>query len=128
MPEAGGSKKLLWAGWIISALPALMMCVGGIYGLSHADAVREQMGKFGYPDRVALPLTIIEIVCAVIYMIPRTSTLGAILLTGYLGGATATHVRVSEPVFVVPVIVGIVVWVGLLLREPRLWPLLPLRR
>jgi hypothetical protein len=73
-----------------------------------------------------LRLTIVEIACALIYAIPQTSVFGAILLTGYLGGATATHVRVGEPFFL-PVIVGIVVWLGLFLREGRLRALLPLR-
>jgi Mn2+/Fe2+ NRAMP family transporter len=70
---------------------------------------------------------ILEIACTVIYVIPRTSVLGAILLTGYLGGATATHVRIGDPSFFGPVIFGVLVWLGLWLRDARLRALLPLR-
>ena len=72
-------------------------------------------------------LGIVEMCCAILYIIPATSILGAILMTGYLGGATATHVRLLDPAFIAPVIVGILVWLGLLLREPRLRALLPFR-
>ena len=80
----------------------------------------------GYPDGAMLRITVIEIACATLYAIPRTSVLGAILLTGYLGGATATHVRVGEPFFL-PVIVGIVLWLGLYLRDHRVCALVPFR-
>ena len=72
-------------------------------------------------------LGILEVACTVIYLIPRTAVLGAILLTGYLGGATATHVRIGEPWFM-PVLLGVVVWLGIYLRDPRLRALIPLRR
>jgi Mn2+/Fe2+ NRAMP family transporter len=85
------------------------------------------MHKFGYPEQLILVLGIVEMCCAILYVIPRTSVIGAILMTGYLGGATATHVRLEDPAFIAPIIVGILVWLGLLLREPRLRPLLPLR-
>jgi hypothetical protein len=85
------------------------------------------MADHGYPAGVALPLFIVELVCVLLYAIPRTAVLGAILLTGYLGGAVATHVRVGEPWFL-PVIFGVLVWLGIYLREPRLRELAPLRR
>jgi hypothetical protein len=75
-----------------------------------------------------LPLLIIEISCVVIYVIPQTAVLGAILLTGYLGGAVATHVRVSEPQWPMAVVMGVLVWLGLLLRDSRLRQVLPIRR
>ena len=71
-------------------------------------------------------IALVEIACGIVYAIPQTSVLGAILLTGYLGGATATHVRAGEPFFL-PIVVGIVVWLGLFLREERLRALVPLR-
>jgi hypothetical protein len=73
-----------------------------------------------------LGITIVELACAIIYTIPRTAALGAILMTGYLGGATATHARIGEP-FYLPIVVGIVVWIGLYLRDERLHALVPLR-
>lgn len=76
---------------------------------------------------LALALGILEIVCTVTYAVPRTAMLGAILLTGYLGGATATHVRIGDS-FISPVILGVLVWGGLFLRDPRLRALIPLRR
>ncbi len=78
------------------------------------------MKQQGYPDNAVVPVVIVEIVCALIYAIPQTAVLGAILLTGYLGGAVATHVRAGESTWYIAVIVGVVVWLGLLLRDARL--------
>jgi hypothetical protein len=86
----------------------------------------EEFTRLGYGEGHALPIGILEIVCTVLYVIPRTSVLGAILLTGYLGGATATHVRIGDPFFI-PIILGVLIWLGLLLRDSRLRALLPLR-
>jgi hypothetical protein len=82
--------------------------------------------KFGYSASALRPLGIIEIACALLFAIPRTSVLGAILVTGYFGGAIATHVRIGDP-FATPLVLGVLVWLGLYLREPRLRPLAPLR-
>ena len=121
------SKKMLWAGRIISALPVLLMVFGGVFGVLKPAVAVPGFLHYGYPERVFLPICILEIVCAVVYAIPRTSVLGAILLTGYLGGATATHVRVGDPLFFVPAILGVLVWGGLYLRDARLRGLIPLR-
>jgi DoxX-like protein len=121
------SKKMLWAGRIISALPVLLMVFGGTFGLLKPAVAMPGFLQYGYPEKVFLPVCILELVCAVVYAIPRTSALGAILLTGYLGGATATHVRVGEPIFFVPVLLGVLVWGGLYLRDGRLRGLIPLR-
>ena len=121
------SKKMLWAGRIISALPVLLMVFGGVFGVLKPAVAVPGFLHYGYPERVFLPICILEIVCAVVYAIPRTSVLGAILLTGYLGGATATHVRVGDPLFFVPAILGVLVWGGLYLRDGRLRGLIPLR-
>jgi len=85
------------------------------------------MTKYGYPASAAKPVLIIEIICVLLYLIPQTAVLGAILLTGYLGGAVATHVHAGEPWWF-PVIFAVLVWLGLLLRDARLRCLLPLRR
>src|SRR5256885_15868017 len=113
------SKKALWAGRIMSALPVLMLLFSAVMKFNKPPAVVEGFVHLGYSESLALPLGILEIACTVIYLIPRASVLGAILLTGYLGGATATHLRVGEPFFI-PVILGVLVWGGLFLREPRL--------
>ena len=120
------SKKSLWTGRILSALPALLLLFSGVMKLVKPAPVVEGFAHLGWPDRLALGLGITELACTAVYLIPRTSVLGAILLTGYLGGATATQVRVGEPFFG-PVLLGVLVWLGLYLREPRLRPLLPLR-
>ena len=89
-------------------------------------AVVEGFTHLGWPERLTLALGILELVCTVLYAIPRTAVLGAILLTGYLGGAIATHVRIGEQ-FVMIVILGVAIWAGLFLRDPRLRALIPLR-
>jgi hypothetical protein len=119
-------KALFWTGWILSVLPALMLVFSGVMMVVKPPFIMEGLAKHGYPEGITLGLGIVLLVSTALYLIPRTSTLGAILLTGYLGGATATHVRVGEP-FYFPVIFGAVIWLGLLLREPRLRLLLPLR-
>ena len=121
------SKKMLWAGRIMSALPVLMLLMSAVMKFIKPAPVVEGFAHLGLPESLALGLGILEIACTVVYVIPRTSILGAILLTGYLGGATVTHLRVGDPFFA-PVIVGVLVWGGLFLREPRLRPLIPLRR
>ena len=122
------SKAAWWAGTIISTLIVLLMGVLPILLLLFNRAMIEDgTEKQGYPRDVAVPILIVEIVCALLYAIPRTAGLGAILLTAYLGGAVATHVRASEPWFI-PVIVGVLVWLGLYLRDPRVRALVPLRK
>lgn len=123
---AVASKRMLWSGRIASALPVLMLLFSGVLKLVRPGAVVEEFGRLGYPESLALGIGLLELACTVVYVIPRTSVLGAILLTGYLGGATATHVRVGDP-FYFPVVLGMVVWGGLFLRDDRLRSLLPLR-
>ena len=126
--EAGnGSTTMIWVGRILSALPVLLMVGSGLYGLLKPEAIAPQFAHYGYPGGALARIVVVEIACAILYAIPQTSTLGAILLTGYLGGATATHVHAREPFFI-PIIVGILVWLGLYLRDGRLRSLLPLRK
>ena len=120
------SKALLWTGRVISTLPVLLMCMGIVISVVNPAQVVDGLKKYGYPPEAVRPIVIAEAACVLLYVIPPTSILGAILLTAYLGGATATHVRIGEP-FIIPVLVGILVWLGLLLREPRLRALLPIR-
>ena len=131
MQTAPVSKKRLWAGRIMSALPALFLLVDGIAKLAKPAPVVEGTVKLGYPETVIVPLGIILLTCTILYVIPRTSVLGAILLTGYLGGAVATHVRVGDPLFthvLFPVYLGVLIWGGLYLRDDRLPALIPLKR
>ncbi len=113
------SSKKLWAGRIISALPVLLLLFSGVMKLMKPAPVVQGFAHFGYPESLALSIGILELACTVVYVIPRTSVLGAILLTGYLGGATATHVRIGDPFFV-PVGLGVLVWGGLFLRDDGL--------
>jgi hypothetical protein len=125
----GTSKAMRWTGWVISAIPVLMMAgLGTAMAITSPNKVIDGMKKYGYPESAAWPILIVEITCAVIYAIPQTAVLGAILLTGYLGGAVATHVRAGESTFYFPVIMGVLVWLGILLRDARLRAVLPLRR
>src|SRR5467141_635010 len=120
---AAVSKKALWAGRIISALPVLFLLMDGVMKLVRPVVVVETTVKLGYPAAVILPLGMVLVVCTILYAVPRTSVLGAILLTGYLGGAVATHVRVGDPLFthiLFPTYLGILLWLGLYLREERL--------
>ncbi|MGH9753711.1 MAG: DoxX family protein, partial [Blastocatellia bacterium] len=93
------SKSKLWAGRIISALPVLILLFSGVMKLVKPAGMPEEFARLGYAESAALGLGILELACTVIYVIPRTSVLGAILLTGYLGGAVATHVRISDSLF-----------------------------
>ncbi len=123
------SKKMLWTGRIISALPVLFLLMDGVMKLFKPRVVVEATVQLGYPESVILGLGIVLITCTVLYIIPPTSGLGAILLTGYLGGAVATHVRVGEGLFPVlfPVILGVLIWGGLYLRNEQVRALVPLR-
>ena len=126
-PEAASaSKKMVWAGWIMSVLPAALLVMSGGMKLTQSSQVVEGFTHLGYDPNLAVGLGIVELACTAIYLIPQTAVLGAILLTGYLGGATATHLRIGEPYFLT-VIIGMVVWGGLYLRDPRIRALLPLR-
>lgn len=128
MQETSISKSNLWAGRIVSVLPALFMLLDGVMKLFKPAFVVEATVKLGYPESTIVPIGATLIICTVLYLIPATSVLGAILLTGYLGGAVATHVRVQEGVFpiVFAITFGILIWLGLYLRDPRLRTLVPL--
>jgi len=125
-PVNAVSNKALWAGRIVSAVPVLLMGIGGIFMLIDPAPMLKTFSELGYSAHLVRPIACVEVVCVLIYMIPRTAILGAILLTGYLGGATATHVRAGQP-FYLPVAVGVLVWLGLYLRDGGLRTLIPWR-
>lgn len=120
------SKKMLWAGWIVSALPILMLLFSGAMKLARPAPVLEGFARYGYAESLISVIGILEIACTLIYAIPQTAVLGAILMTGYLGGATATNLRVGNPSYVVTVVLGVLVWTGLYLRDKRIRALIPL--
>jgi hypothetical protein len=124
-PEAVAVPKWQWrTGWVLSCLPLLAFLPSAVFKLVQPGAFLEEWSK-NYPPATARPIGIVELSCIALYFVPATRVLGAILLTGYLGGAIATHVRVGEAIFVVPLLIGIMLWGGLFLRDPRLRQLLP---
>ncbi len=124
-PSAPVSQAALWTGRIMSTLPVLMLVMSGVMKIAQTSDVVK--GFADWPPGVAVPLGILELTCTAVYLVPRTAVLGAILLTGYLGGATAVSVRLGVS-FILPVAFGVLVWGGLYLRDPRLRALIPLRR
>ena len=127
-PRKAKSNKMNWTGRVLSGVTGVFMLTSGInLAFVRSADVLKGFAQFGYPDYTILLIGIAALVGSVLYLVPRTAVLGAIVLTGYLGGAVATHVRVSDPTFVAPLIVGILIWVGLFLRDERLRALLPLR-
>lgn len=120
------SKKAFWIGWILSILPCLMLIMSGVMKLVKPPQVIEGVTHLGLPLTQITGIGILELACTAAYLIPRTAVLGAILLTGYLGGAMLTHLRIGEPP-VAHVIFGVLLWGGIYLRDPRLRALIPLR-
>ena len=120
-----------WAGIILTALPVLFLLFDSAIHLMVIPPVVESFTQLGYPVSTARALGVIELVCIALYLIPRTSVLGAVLLTGYLGGAVATNLRVGSPLFshtLFPVYVGVLARGGLFLRDKRVRALIPVRR
>ena len=134
MDEHANSKNakwIRWVGWGMSGLMILFLLFDSVSKLVLEHHVVEATTLIGYPLDTIRPLGIICLVCTILYAIPRTSALGAILLTGYLGGAVASKVRIEDPLFssvLFGVYFGILVWGGLYLRDERLRAIIPLRR
>lgn len=120
------SRAARITGWILSVLPALLLVFSAVMKLLHPPQLDEGFKHLELPLRFALGLGVLELGCTVVYLIPRTAVLGAVLLTGYLGGAMLTHLRIGEAVWT-HIILGVVIWGGVWLRDPRLRALLPLR-
>jgi hypothetical protein len=121
-------RGLTIAGLVLTGLLALLLMFSGVLKLTSRTEMKDQfVNRLGYMDHHAVPIGLVELACTALFLIPRTAVIGAVLLTGYFGGATATHVRIGEP-FIVPVAVGVLVWLALFLRDPRLRALMPLTR
>lgn len=125
-PTAPVSKARLWTGRVLSALPALFLLFDGAMKLAKPEPVVKATVDLGYAESVILPLGAVVLACTILYLVPRTAILGAILLTGYLGGAVASHVRAGHGPFeiVFPILFGALLWGGLVLRDERLRRLL----
>jgi hypothetical protein len=128
--HASISSKQLWAGRILSGLPAAFMVLDGAMKLFKPAPVVKATLQLGYAESVIAGLGMVLLASTMLYVIPRTALLGAVLLTGYLGGAVATNVRVGAPLFniIFPVFLGALLWGGLWFRDQRLRELLPLRQ
>jgi hypothetical protein len=125
---APASKGMFWTGWILTILPSLMLFFSASMKFTGSAEMLKSMDHLGYPGRLLFALGILEVACTLVYLNPRTAVLGAILLTGYLGGAIATHVRLLEGQAAVPVVLGVLVWGGLFLRDARVRALIPFRK
>lgn len=121
------SKKMIWTGRVVSAIPVLLMLLSAAMKFVKPAPVVQGMVRFGYPESQLFLLGLLESLSCVVYLIPRTAVLGAILMTGYLGGATASNLRIGDPSYILTVTLGIFVWGGLFLRDSRVRALIPLR-
>ncbi len=114
----------------MTGLGVAFLLMDGVMKLFKAAVVREAFSRLGYPESEIIGIGVLLLMCTALYLIPRTSIFGAILLTGFLGGAVATHVRVGDPLLshaLFPTYIAALLWVGLYLREPRLRALVPLK-
>ena len=126
-PVPSNSKVPIWIGRVMSAIPVPLLLMSAAMKLMQPEwMVKDFTEKLGYDANVLVGLAIVELTCVILYLVPQTAVLGAILLTGYLGGATATHLRIGEP-YIMPVLMGVWLWVALYLRDARLRSLAPWR-
>jgi hypothetical protein len=124
------SRWMLWTGWLLSFVPVLVLLSSAwVRATHHTSAVAEIVEAYSYPESAIVPIVIAECTLVVLYLVPQTSVLAAILLTGYLGGAVATHLRIADTTrAAIPLVVGILAWGGLYLRDSRIRQLIPFRR
>ena len=128
MAQDSISKGALWTGRVMSALPILIVLMGSVMKLMKLPSVHEGFARAGLPDSLIVPVGLIELTCVITYLIPATAVLGAILMTGLLGAACLTSLRVADPTYPLPVILGMLAWGGLFMRDLRLRALIPFRR
>ena len=130
MPQTTTTPKwMVWTGRVISALPVLMLLMGAFMSFNMPEENKKEMAKMGWDASIAPALGIVLLVSVVLYVIPQTAVLGAILMTGYLGGAVATHVRIADYSHMPPaIVVGVLVWLGLYFRDARIRELAPIRK
>ena len=121
---------MLWTSWLLSFGPVLVLLSSAwVRATHHPNAVAEIVASYGYPESAIVPIVIAECALVVLYLVPQTSVLAAIVMTGYLGGAVATHLRIADTArAAIPLVVGILAWGGLYLRDSRIRQLVPFRR
>jgi len=124
------SRWMLWTGWLLSFFPvAILLSSAWVRATHHTSAVAEIVEAYGYPESAIVLIVIAECVLVVLYLVPQTSVLATILMTGYLGGAVATHLRIADTArAAIPLVAGILAWGGLYLRDSRIRQLIPFRR
>ena len=127
--ETGRRRWLLWAGWAVSLWPAFVVCSSATWKLTRNAWYVREFARIGWPEHALTLLAFLQLGSLVLFLIPPTAVLGAVLLTGYLGGAIASYTRIGEayPVLV-PLSTSLIAWAGIYLREKRLRSLLPIRR
>ena len=126
--EKSGKPWILWVGRVLSLWPAFVIVLSATWKLTRNSGYVAEFGRIGWPESALTGLALLQLACLVLYLIPPTAVLGAVLLTGYLGGAIAAYVRIGEPSPVlVPLSTSLIAWAGIYLREERLRALLPLR-
>lgn len=127
--ESSGKRWLLWAGWALSIWPVFVVLTSATWKLTRSPFYVAEFTRIGWPESRLNLLAFLQLGCVVLYLIPPTAVLGAVLLTGYLGGAIAAYTRMGEPYPVlVPLSTSVIAWAGIWLREERLRSLLPSRR
>ncbi len=128
-PQQSGKRWVLWAGWVLSLWPAFVIVTSATWKLTRSPFYVREFTRIGWPDSALTGLALLQLGCLALFLIPRTAVLGAVLLTGYLGGAIASYVRMGEPhPVLVPLSTSMIAWAGIYLREERLRALLPFRR
>jgi hypothetical protein len=127
--ERIGKRWMMWVGWVLSLWPAFVIVSSATWKLTRSPFYVAEFARIGWPESALTGLALLQLSCLALYLIPPTAVLGAVLLTGYLGGAIASYVRMGEPYPVlVPLSTSLIAWAGIFLREKRLRALLPLRR
>ena len=127
--EKSGKRWMLWAGRVLSLWPAFVIVLSATWKLSRNASYVAEFARIGWPESALTGLALLQLSCLALYLLPPTAVLGAVLLTGYLGGAIAAYVRIGEPYPVlVPLSTSLIAWAGIFLRDERLRALLPVRR
>ena len=130
LPSAPAGSRT-WPGIVVTAVPVLFLAFDCFIKLTNIEPVRESFARLGYAADIGPAIGLLQLACLMTYLAPKTTVLGAVLMSGYLGGAVATHVRVDDPLLthtLFPVYVGLLLWAGLMLRDERLRALLPTRK
>ncbi len=128
MAQGSVSRGALWTGRVMSALPVFFVLMGSVMKLMRLPAVHEGFARAGLSDSLMVPVGLIELICVITYVIPATAVLGAILMTGLLGAACLTSLRIADPTYPLPVILGMLAWGGLFMRDLRVRALIPFRK